>query len=162
MDFKIKSEMKVVFTDSFWKSLDNIRKAENPWYFKYWEHKWYDFKHAVKMLWVYFPMVVKMRDWGYAYMMRMMRFQLKRLRDHIEKYSMATDEFKYPKIESIDQVLEYMDNHLEDKFLTEADYDKCETEEESFRLTEEINRKDQENWDRMFAMMRANMRSWWD
>ncbi len=173
--------MKVVVTDTFIKSFKKMIATESQWWtFWYWRGKYYDVKRAIKNLWIYFPIVIKMVPWDYTTIIRMMKFQTKILCNNIEKYSLEIDEDRFPKIEKMKRFIELAENHLEDNYYERCgwEYSKfwAEKDNDSFKIVDDQSKEQKENnikamkkggeleekeWNEMFEILKE-MRGWWN
>ena len=126
----------------------------------------------------YFKIVGKMRPWDYAYVLRMMRFQLDILAESLERYDNRVDSDIIS--EEIRAVSSYMDAHLDDDYADRCGYDynwefvwrddgntiigDNETEEQAAnnrRAVKDAIALEEDEWNKMIDLLRG-MRSWWD
>lgn len=139
-------------------------------------------KWTIKNLFIYFKVVSKMRPWDSDYILIMMKFQLERLCETIDKYGIEIDEYRLPKVEKMKRALKLLNNIIEDNYADRCGYierasklylDKktheikwelqpgYENYDEAkvFRDADELRVKE---WDELFDLLKYNMSGWWD
>lgn len=112
--------MKVVFADSFWKSLKKIKKHQTWWY-KTYELFRYKIPHFIrniryfkKELWVY-------RSWDSVYSLMLLQKSLERTGNTIEKYGHEVDEIRLKKLSMIRRAVELLNNHNKELYIEMAE-----------------------------------------
>ena len=160
--------MKVVLTDSFFKSFKENVIDRNTWYkFKFWKYKWYDLIRGLKNLKAYFKVVIGIYPWNAAYpILSLTKVSLERLLKYLEDGS-EVPETRLPKVKDIKRTIELIDHYLKEDYAERCGWkfenDKLfesPTEENISALKKSYKLQEQE-WDELFTLLK-NMRSWWD
>lgn len=160
--------MKVVFTDTFFKSFKSNVIDANTWYkFKFWQHKYWDFKQGIKNLIAYFKIVWNIYPYnGDTTFFSLTKKSLERLLVWIEK-GHEVEESRLPKIKNIKRSIEILNNFLEDNFAERCGWEFDEsklfeppTEENDNAIKESIKLQEEE-WNELFILLK-DIRSWWD
>jgi len=176
--------MEIRTTDTFFKSLRKIHLTKNPFYIHFWTNLYTDMKWIIWSLIKYFKIASSMRPWEYSYILRMMEFQLKILRDEIRDKGIEVDEDRLPKVEKMTRAIELINNQIKENFAercgyiyTDMEFEEVEEKENGMKLyklkkdndeIEEKNTKalkdghklEEEEWNELFELLK-DMRRWW-
>ena len=174
--------MKVVATDTFFKSLERLINAENPLKWVFWERRYYNFKNSLQALRKYFKITTKMVPWDYSSVLKMMVFQISTLAEYMEKYGYEVEESRMEKVKRMKEFVKLAKNQLEDNFANRCGYKDNESEfipvegkEDFFSIEykdkeiekhnsevfKEAHKLEEKEWDEMFEILKE-MRGWWD
>ena len=156
--------MKVILTDSFYKSLDTIRR-HNTWWYKIYQAVRYDIPRFFKTTWKFRKELYKYYEWDHSYPMNIFKKGLLMLADHIEEYGNEVDDSRLKKVTQMRRAIEILELHYIDDFIKEAEKELgynyntkyvC-SDEEPKQITEDNNkiakvpqRLEQETWDELF------------
>jgi len=160
--------MKIVLTDSFFKSFKENVIDRHIWYkFKFWKHKWYDLIRGLKNLKAYFKVVIGIYPWNADYtILALTKISLKRLLKYLEDGS-EVPETRLPKVKDVKRTIELIDHHLKDDYAERCGWEpdletifEPPTEEESKSLKKSYKLQELE-WDELFIHLKK-MRSWWE
>lgn len=169
--------MKIVFADSFFESLEKM-KRHNTWWYKIYETIRYNIPNFFKNLWFFRKEIYNYRRWDYHYSLRVFKKSLEGLYIGINTYSNEHDESLIPKLDRLKEVINLLETISEDKFieLSEKVHGEVrgglfdETKEETahnrivFNYATELELK---MWDDLWSIIKGNdnkgsdMRSWW-
>jgi len=160
--------MKVVLTNSFFKSYkENIINA-NTWYkFKFWKNKWYDLIRSIKNLKAYFKVVTGIYPWNADYtILSLTKISLERLLKYLENGS-EVPERRLPKIKDIKRTIELINHYLEDDYAERCGWEpnlenifEAPTKKNSKALKKSYKLQQLE-WGELFTHLKK-MRGWWD
>jgi len=170
--------MKVVFADSFFKSLDKMR-IRHTWWYKIYETIRYNIPNFFKNLWFFRKEIYEYRKWDYHYSLLMLKRSLEGLEICIRTKGNVFDETRLPKIEKIQRVIQLIDNNINQKYYDMAEEIHGEIKGGLFNETEEEhehNRKifnyvhelEIKEWDELWSIIKGNddkgsdMRGWWN
>lgn len=167
--------MKIIATETFLKSLDEL----DSFYNKFISTPWYNFKHGIKNIWNFKKIVWEHRDWDYEYILRMQYFQLERLKNLIDKYGNEVDESRIPKVKDMERCIELIKNIIDDEYYTRVG---CANQNYKFELNEDdtlslissytdeefrefyektIELKEKEI-EELYKILKEKSESWWD
>ena len=109
--------MKVVFTDTFFKSFKSNIIDANTWYkFKFWQHRYWDLKREISNLIAYFKVVWNIHPYnGDTTFFSLTKKSLERLLVWIEN-GHECKETRLPKVKNIKRTIKILNNFLEDNF----------------------------------------------
>ena len=162
--------MKVVFTDTFFKSFkENVIDAGKWYKFKFWQHKWWDLEKGIKNLKAYFKVVFNIHPYCADHtIMALTKLSLERVLFWLEKGN-EVEETRLPKIEKIKRSIELIDHYLKDDYM-----DRCgwvspvkflkETPEEdaiNTKAAKDSRILQEDEWNELFDLLKE-MRGWWD
>lgn len=172
--------MEVKFADTFFPSFKRMIQSENPWHWRYYRAKWYDWK---RFLWAkrkYRRVLKDMNSWDYGSILRMMEFQLGILADHIEHNGMEVEESRMPKVEKMRKAIKLIHHKQEDDYAERCGYEDVgfkfvdqgdgtstmEPEDEEIarhnrRVFKEAHELEEKEWNELFETLK-DMRLWWD
>lgn len=160
--------MKVVFTNTFFKSFkENIIDA-NKWYkFKFWQHRWWNLQRGIGNLIAYFKVVYNLHPYnGDFTLLELSKVSLSRLLKYMEK-GHEIEETRLPKIQNIKRSIELIDHFLEDNYaercgwkFNESKLFEPPTESNDKAIKESFVLREQE-WNELFNLLKQ-IRSWWD
>jgi len=108
--------MKIVYTDSFFKSLRKMIMHEK-WYYKTWEFFRYKLPGFVSNIWKFRKELYRHRGWDSGYSMEMLKRSLQILADSIERYGNEIDGPRLKKVAAIRRAVEILTNITEDRYI---------------------------------------------
>lgn len=159
--------MKVVFADSFFKSLKRMANRQR-WYWKLWDFSRYDLPRGVKNLVFFFPTVWKFRSWDYNYQLRLLKKSLEPLRDSIKNgYEIEITRDK--KVAAINRAIEILHNITEDTYIDIAEKklgyevdtthlfsnEPKEVSKKNTKLFNEARRLEEKEWDELWKIFKG-------
>ena len=160
--------MKVIFTDSFYKSL--ATKRHDTWWYKTYETVRYNIPRFFKTTWKYRKELYKYYEWDYSYPMNVFKRGLLMLADHTEEYGNEVDESRLKKVTQMRRAIEIIELHCSDDFIEEAEKELgynyntkyIFSNEEPKKITEDNNkiakvaqRIEKETWDELFKILKG-------
>jgi len=172
--------MKVVSTNTFEKSFKKLINSQNWWRWEFYQEKWWALKWAIRNLRKYFKIVIKMRDFDFAYNIQMMKFQIEMLKDRI-KNGWEEETSKGKKVKKMERFIELANNYLEDNYMDRCNYEPGDlqfkepdekgnreiyfdsplTDEERREKIIEIRKLEDDEWNEMIDILKE-ARGWWD
>jgi len=171
--------MKVVATDTFFSSLERLGQSENPWHWRYYRSKWYDWKWIFWAKRKYRKIVKEMYPWDYGSILKMLKFQLEILSDYIEHKGIENDEDRLPKVGNMKRAVTLLHNKIEDEYATRCGYedndiefeetdggymvkdDDSEIARHNKRVFKQAHELEEKEWNELFKLLKE-MRAWWD
>jgi hypothetical protein len=159
--------MKVVLTDSFFKSFkENIIDASTWYKLKFWKNKWFDLRRGIRNLRAYFKVVANIYPWNVDYpVLSLTKVSLERVLKYLE-HGNEVEETRLPKIKDIKRSIELIDHYLKDDYAERCGW-KHEGSifdpptEENSKALKESHKLQEEEWDELFTLLKK-MRGWWD
>lgn len=160
--------MKVVFADSFFKSLKKMVNREK-WYWKVWDFFRYDLPRGVKNILFFWKVIWNFRSWDYSYQMKILKRSLEPLHDSILK-GYEVDVPRLKKAEKIARILQLLENLNEDKYIDiaeeklgyEVNTDYLFVEEEPEEVSEknklifkEARKIEEQEWEELFRILKG-------
>ena len=142
----------------------------------FWSDLYHDIKSGLKSLFIYLPIIWKMRDWDYMFILQMQEFQIKRLHDYIKKHKIEVDENRIPKEKDMERCLELLNNIIEDNYIDRLgglhsfkysfEFEKVKDKEDLYTIkesrTEEEIKEDSEKMIKSHEMEREEWDELWD
>ena len=159
--------MKIVFADSFFKSLRRMRRRE-MFHWRVWNFIRYELLRGLKNFWFFRKQIWSFRPWDYTYQLDLLKRSLEPLGDCIEK-GMEIDETRLKKVDAIRRSISILENITKDRYIDLAEKAK-ETEVNVEYMFEEepedISRKnrdifdlaqkmEEEEWIELFRLLRG-------
>lgn len=160
--------MKVIFTDTFFKSFKSNIIDASKWYkLKFWQHKYYDIKRGVENLIAYYKVVFNIHPYnGDSTFYSLTKLSLERLLEWIES-GYEIEETRFPKIKDIKRSIELLNNFIKDDFAERCGWKFDETKvfdspsEENIEALNKSYELQENEFNELFALLK-NIRSWWD
>jgi len=147
---------------------------------------YYKLKWSIENFFKYFRIVSRMRPWDFNYLLEMFQFQLKLLKEYIEKYGIEIDKTRLQKVERMEKVIELLDNFLKDDYSERCGYN-CKAYKINFvklpnkELYEMVRKKqlgfkdydenkifknsyklEEKEWNELFDILKSDLKGWWD
>lgn len=151
-------------------SYNPYRKYSSFWW-KFWGHLPSDIRDFVVRLWTYAPLIWEDRDWDYAFLLRMIKFKLKRMQPIIRDGIALHSHHKALEIHQAEIMIENIFEDPDDEWMMhhgawhqgkELD-DPCpQSEEECHKALMASHHRDERNWHALWKHLDDNMRGWWD
>jgi hypothetical protein len=114
--------MKVTFADSFFKSLDAMRRHDTWWY-KIYQAIRYDIPRFFKTIWLFRKELYGYYTWDHSYPMNVFKRGLILLSDHLEEFGHEVDGPRTKKVEKMRRAIELLQSHTNDGFIELAEED---------------------------------------
>lgn len=112
--------MKVVLTDSFWKSLNTMRRHDTWWY-KFYHTLRYKLPHFFKNIWYFRKELWGFRGWDYSFNLRLLGRSLEKTAYYMEHYGYEVDKYRMKKVNKIKRVVEIIDTINEGLYIERAE-----------------------------------------
>lgn len=140
--------MKIVFADSFFKSLQRMRTREMI-HWRIWNFIRYDLSRGLKNFWFFRKEIWYFRPWDYTYQLDLLRRSLEPLADCIEK-GMEIDETRLKKVDAIRRSITILENIIKDQYIELAEKERGIEVNVDYMFEEEpkdISRKNRDVFD---------------
>lgn len=170
--------MEIRFADSFFESLDRMRR-HHTWWYKIYETIRYNIPNFFKNLWFFRKEIYEYRKWDYHYSLLMLKRSLEGLEECIRTKGHEIDETRLPKIEKIQKTIQLINNITNQNHISIAEEIHGEIQGGLFNETEEEQKHNRmvfnyahelevKEWNELWSIIKGNddkgsdMRGWWD
>lgn len=165
-------KMKVTFADSFFESLDRI-KRHHTWWYKLYEFFRYNLPAFFRNLWTFRKELYRYRAYDYSFTLRLFRRGLEQLVDNVRD-GMEIDETRLPKIKQMERVI-FLIKQLEDDTyidrtekelgpLSPFSFEDIRTKEQVFhdrKIFAAVRELENSEWEEIWTTVNKHMRGWW-
>jgi hypothetical protein len=146
--------MKVVFADSFWKSL-KVMARHQTWWYKTYEVFRYKLPAFFRNLYYFRQELWEFRGWDYSFNLSLFARSLEKTAEVLEKHGHEVEISKNKKVEKIKRVIELIENSREDQYIYRAEKELGEIRGENWFLgDDELNPEDMEHNRKVYARAR--------
>jgi len=153
--------MKIVFSDSFWKSLKVIARHQTWWY-KTYEVFRYKLPAFFRNLYYFRQELWEFRGWDYSFNLSLFARSLEKTAEVLEKHGNEVEISKNKKVEKIKKVIELINNSREDQYIYRAEEELGEIRGENWFLgDDELNPEDMEHNRKVYARAREIEEAEW-
>ena len=161
--------MKVTFADSFYESLDTLRRHDTWWYKTYHVIR-YDIPRFFKTVWLFRKELYGYYEWDSSYPMNMFKRGLILLANHLEEHGNEVDESRLKKVAKMRRAIELLELHISGDFIEMAEKELgygCNTEhmfgDDEPKEIKEANRKlfdlshkiEVDTWNELFPLLQG-------
>lgn len=161
--------MKVTFADSFYESLETLRRHDTWWY-KIYQTIRYDIPRFFKTIWLFRKELYTYYVWDNSYPMNMFKRGLVLLADNIEEFGYEVDEPRMKKVAKMRRAIELLELHISGDFIQMAEKElgyECNTEhmfeddepeevkEANGKLFDLSRKIEVETWDELFPLLQG-------
>ena len=112
--------MKVIFADSFWKSLKRI-SMHQTWWYKTYEVFRYKIPMFFENIWFFRKELWRFRSWDYTFNLMMLSRSLEKTVHTLEFHGWEIEETKIKKVEKIKRVIEIIKSLDESNYIKRAE-----------------------------------------
>lgn len=112
--------MKVVFTESFWKSL-KIMARHQTWWYRTYEVFRYKLPAFFRNLYYFRRELWEFRGWDYSFNLTLFARSLEKTSEVLEKHGNEVDVTRLKKVQKINRVIEIIGNIRENNYLSKAE-----------------------------------------
>lgn len=112
--------MKVTFADTFYESLETMRRHDTWWYRIYQTFR-YDIPRFIKTIWLFRKELYTYRVWDHSYPMDLLRRGIELTADHMDEFSSEVRTTRVKKIKAMRRTVELLDHHVNGSFLELAE-----------------------------------------
>jgi len=112
--------MKVVFTESFWKSL-KIMARHHTWWYRTYEVFRYKLPAFFRNLYYFRRELWEFRGWDYSFNLTLFARSLEKTSEVLEKHGNEVDVTRLKKVQKINRVIEIIGNIRENNYLSKAE-----------------------------------------
>jgi len=158
--------MKVVFTDSFWRSL-KVMARHQTWWYKTYEVFRYKLPAFFRNLYYFRNELWEFRGWDYSFNLSLFARSLEKTSEVLENYGNEVESSKNKKVEKIKRVIELIKNSREDQYIHRAEEELGEVRGLNWLLgDDEQSPEDKEHnrkvYDRAREIEEAEWKEIWD
>ena len=167
---KIKIKMKITFADSFWKSMDTMRRNQTWWY-KTYEVFRYKIPFFFRNLWYFRKELWEFRGWDYNFNLRLLSRSLQKTAHVMEYHGQEVEIYRMRKVNKIKRVVEILESIRESVYIDRAEkelgeiknldgwrMDRVDTQEERQhnRMVFELARKiEDDEWNELWDILKG-------
>jgi len=112
--------MKIVFADSFWKSLETLSRHETWWYKTY-----AIFRYKIPMffenIWFFRKQLWEFRSWDYSFNLRLLGRSLEKTAHTMEYHGQEVEVSRMKKVTKINRVIEIIKSSEESDYIDRAE-----------------------------------------
>lgn len=112
--------MKVLLTDSFWKSLKVLSRHQTWWYKTYAIFR-YKIPMFLKNIWFFRKELWEFRSWDYSFNLELFCRSLEKTAHTIENFGHEVDETRLKKVEKMKRVIFLIKRIRKDEFISDAE-----------------------------------------
>ena len=112
--------MKVVFADSFWKSLKRL-SMHQTWWYKTYEVFRYKIPMFLKNLWFFRKEIWEFRPWDYTFNLKMFARTLEKSAYNLEFHGNEVEITRVKKVQKMKRVIEIIKNMDESNYIEKAE-----------------------------------------
>lgn len=150
----------------------NPYKKYSSYWWKFWLNFPWDILHFVERMYDYAPLLWEDRDWDHAYLLRMMRFKIRRMRVNMEKYAIiAHAEDHVAEMAQADVLLRnVIEEDPDDEWSTHYSqwdshikrFTDCKNRREHMKSLNLSRAREERNWQNLWRHLDKYTRGWWD
>jgi len=175
--------MKIIFTDTFYKSLERFKRHETWWY-KIYELFRYNIPAFIRNINSFRKELWKFRSWDYSFNLRLLRRSLELTRDTLQTYGKEVYEYRSQKIQMMNRAIILLSNVSSNNYIQTAEYelgiklnhDYLFEPDEPQHITDSNNKIfdraheiEREQWKELWTIIKgdeslegSDIRGWWD
>ena len=112
--------MKVTFADTFYESLETMRRHNTRWYRIYQTFR-YDIPRFIKTIWMFRKELYTYHVWDNSYPMDLLRRGIELTADHMDEFGSEVRTTRVKKIKAMRRTVELLDHHVNGSFLELAE-----------------------------------------
>lgn len=153
-------------------SYNPYQKYSGSWW-RFWTNLPSDVWHFVLKMYAYAPLLWDDRDFDHAYLLRMMRFKIRRMRDNMERYAiiahkedcvaeMAQADVLLRNVVDEDPDDEWSQHHSQWHCRTELNKPCPQSEKACRAACMASMRRERRNWHRLWKHFDKYLGGWWD
>lgn len=139
-------------------------------WWKFWLIVPSDILDCIKRIWDYLPLLWEDRDWDHVYLLHMMRFKIRRMRDHMENHAIvAHSEDHVVEMAQADVLLRnVVDDDPDDEWLTHyyqwdvhiKAFADCKNQPEHMKALDKSIARVERNWRKVWRHLEKHARGW--
>ena len=154
--------MKIEFADSFWKSLDTIRRHDTWWY-KIYESIRYKIPYFLKNVWYFRKELWEFRGWDYTFNLRLLSRSLEKTAFVIEHYGHEVDISRMKKVKKIKRAIEIINSVNDNVYIDRAEKELGELKNlDGWRMERDDTVEEREHNRKIFTLARQFEESEWN
>ena len=146
--------MKITFADSFWKSMDRMRRHQTWWYRTY-EVFRYRIPMFFENLWFFRKELWEFRSWDYTFNLRLLSRSLKKTAHTMEFYGNEVEIYRIKKVNKIKRAIQILDTINESSYIDRAEKELGEIKNlDGWRMDREDSQEEREHNRKVFELAR--------
>ena len=161
--------MKVIFADSFWKSLKRL-SMHQTWWYKTYEVFRYKIPMFFENIWFFRKELWRFRSWDYTFNLMMLSRSLEKTVNTLEFHGYEIEETKNKKVEKIKRVIEIIKSLDESNYINRAEdqigelrgvefwedkEDTPEDKEHNKKVFELSTKIEEDEWEELFTILKG-------
>lgn len=144
--------MKITFADSFWESLDTIRRHDTWWY-KTYEVFRYKLPMFFENIWYFRKQLWSFRSWDYSFNLQIFARSLEKTAHTLEYHGHEVDISRMKKVQKIKRVIEIINSMREDVYIDKAEKELGELKNlDGWRMDREDTPEEKEHNRKVFLL----------
>jgi len=154
--------MKITFADSFWKSMDRMRRHQTWWY-KTYEVLRYKIPMFFENLWFFRKELWEFRSWDYTFNLRLLSRSLKKTSHTMEFYGNEVEIYRIKKVNKIKRAIQILDTINESSYIDRAEKELGEIKNlDGWRMDREDTLEEREHNRKVFELARKIEEDEWN
>lgn len=154
--------MKITFADSFWKSMDRMRRHQTWWYRTY-EVFRYRIPMFFENLWFFRKELWEFRSWDYTFNLRLLSRSLKKTAHTMEFYGNEVEIYRIKKVNKIKRAIQILDTINESSYIDRAEKELGEIKNlDGWRMDREDSQEEREHNRKVFELARKIEEDEWN
>jgi len=154
--------MKITFADSFWKSMDRMRRHQTWWY-KTYEVFRYKIPMFFENLWFFRKELWEFRSWDYTFNLRLLSRSLKKTSHTMEFYGNEVEIYRIKKVNKIKRAIQILDTINESSYIDRAEKELGEIKNlDGWRMDREDTLEEREHNRKVFELARKIEEDEWN
>ena len=154
--------MKITFADSFWKSMDRMRRHQTWWY-KTYEVFRYKIPMFFENLWFFRKELWEFRSWDYTFNLRLLSRSLKKTSHTMEFYGNEVEIYRIKKVNKIKRAIQILDTINESSYIDRAEKELGEIKNlDGWRIDREDTLEEREHNRKVFELARKIEEDEWN
>lgn len=146
--------MKITFADSFWKSMDTMRRNQTWWYKSY-EVFRYKIPSFFRNLWYFRKELWEFRGWDYNFNLRLLSRSLQKTAHIMEYHGQEVEIYRMRKVNKIKRVVEILESIRESVYIDRAEKELGEIKNlDGWRMDREDTQEERQHNRKVFELAR--------
>jgi len=146
--------MKITFADSFWKSMDTMRRNQTWWYKSY-EVFRYKIPSFFRNLWYFRKELWEFRGWDYNFNLRLLSRSLQKTAHIMEYHGQEVEIYRMRKVNKIKRVVEILESIRESVYIDRAEKELGEIKNlDGWRMDREDTHEERQHNRKVFELAR--------
>ena len=154
--------MKITFADSFWKSMDTMRRHDTWWY-KIYDTLTYRVPFFFKNLWYFKKELWEFRGWDYTFNLRLLSRSLEKTAYVMEHHGYEVEISRMKKVNKIKRSIEILNSFNESAYIEKAEKELGELKNlDGWRMDREDTQEERDHNRAVFELAKKIEESEWN